>query len=96
MANSRATDLVKIKRLIKIHVHDYFIIIKSENLFHFSEKSNIAITLVDEKNDLLGHASFFDYPNRQYTEQNKWESWFKNNYDLNQCTVSYLKIYLLI
>lgn len=44
---------------------------------------------MDEKNDIVGHASFFDYPNRQYIEQHEWESWFKGNYDLNECTVSH-------
>lgn len=57
--------------------------------FLFSEMSNIAITLVDEKNDVLGQATFLDFPNRQYTEQNKWESWFNKSYGYDKCTVSY-------
>ena len=51
----------------------------------------MAITLVDEKNEVVGHASFFDYPNRQYVEQHQWESWFHSNYNLDQCTVSQLQ-----
>ena len=47
----------------------------------------MAITLVDDKNDIVGHASFLDYPNRQYSQPNEWESWFKVNYDLDKCTV---------
>lgn len=56
--------------------------------WHHSEKSNIAITLVDEENSIIGHASFLDYPNREYVEQNEWVSWFANNCDFKRCTVS--------
>ena len=60
--------------------------------FTFSEKANLAVTLISEANDILGHAAFFDYPNWDYTDQAEWETWLKRLYDNGKCTVRLLGI----
>ena len=54
---------------------------------NFSEKSNIAISLVDEKDEVLGHAAFLDYPSGNHVDQSKWETWLQSYHDADYCTV---------
>ena len=56
----------------------------------------MSISLVDEKNRILGYASFLDYPNQNFVEQNKWEPWLKSTYNADMCTVSFKLHYRFI
>ncbi len=55
--------------------------------FRFREKANLAISLVDERNEILGHAAFFDYPPGRHADQCNWEKWLKSHHDISQSTV---------
>lgn len=54
-------------------------------LSNCSEKAVLAITLCNAREEVLGHAAFFDYPNLLSVERTKWEAWFQENYD-SKCT----------
>ena len=54
--------------------------------YHFSEKAVLAVTLCNEKEEILGHAAFFDYPNIPNVDPAKWEEWMADNYNGAKCT----------
>ncbi|NWY21088.1 CFA61 protein, partial [Aphelocoma coerulescens] len=64
----------------------------TENLFgmidvaYLLEISNLALTLCNEKNEVIAHAAFLDYPNWNITDQAEWEPFLRDNYTNNKCT----------
>ena len=44
------------------------------------------MTLCNEKEEILGHAAFFDYPNIPNVDPAKWEEWMADNYNGAKCT----------
>ncbi|NXM65433.1 CFA61 protein, partial [Serilophus lunatus] len=50
------------------------------------EKSNLALTLCNEKNEVIAHAAFLDYPNWNITDQADWEPFLHDNYTHLKCT----------
>ncbi|NXA07803.1 CFA61 protein, partial [Sapayoa aenigma] len=50
------------------------------------EKSNLALTLCNEKNEVVAHAAFLDYPNWNITDQADWEPFLQENYTDLKCT----------
>ncbi|XP_050171715.1 cilia- and flagella-associated protein 61 isoform X1 [Myiozetetes cayanensis] len=50
------------------------------------EKSNLALTLCNEKNEIIAHAAFLDYPNWNITDQADWEPFLHKNYANLKCT----------
>ncbi|XP_056423611.1 cilia- and flagella-associated protein 61 isoform X2 [Hyla sarda] len=57
------------------------------NVIYLLEKSNLAVTISDEKNNVIAHASFLDYPNWDVTDQAEWEDWMYKNYqETDKCT----------
>ncbi|NXT65499.1 CFA61 protein, partial [Chaetops frenatus] len=50
------------------------------------ESSNLALTLCNEKNEVIAHAAFLDYPNWNITDQAEWEPFLHENYTNNKCT----------
>ncbi|NWR44110.1 CFA61 protein, partial [Regulus satrapa] len=50
------------------------------------ELSNLALTLCNEKNEVMAHAAFLDYPNWNITDQAEWEPFLRENYTNNKCT----------
>ncbi|XP_071403684.1 cilia- and flagella-associated protein 61 [Pithys albifrons albifrons] len=50
------------------------------------EKSNLAFTLCNEKNEVVAHAAFLDYPNWNITDQAEWEPFLHKNYPNHKCT----------
>ncbi|NXH58195.1 CFA61 protein, partial [Rhabdornis inornatus] len=65
---------------------------ETEDLFgridvtYLLELSNLALTLCNEKNEVLAHAAFLDYPNWNITDQAEWEPFLHKNYTNNKCT----------
>lgn len=53
----------------------------------FREKANLAVTLTNEKGDILGHASFFDHPIGDLVDQTQWEAFMQEHFSVGQCTV---------
>uniref|UniRef100_A0A8C4P8K9 Cilia and flagella associated protein 61 n=1 Tax=Dromaius novaehollandiae TaxID=8790 RepID=A0A8C4P8K9_DRONO len=56
------------------------------NVTYLLEKSNLAVTLSNEKKEAIAHALFLDYPNWSITDQSDWESFLNENYINNKCT----------
>ncbi|KAF2981067.1 hypothetical protein EK904_002257 [Melospiza melodia maxima] len=50
------------------------------------ELSNLALTLCNEKNEVMAHTAFLDYPNWNITDQAEWEPFLHENYPNNKCT----------
>ncbi|NWT65671.1 CFA61 protein, partial [Prunella himalayana] len=50
------------------------------------ELSNFALTLCNEKNEIIAHTAFLDYPNWNITDQAEWEEFLHENYTDNKCT----------
>uniref|UniRef100_I3KR29 Cilia and flagella associated protein 61 n=1 Tax=Oreochromis niloticus TaxID=8128 RepID=I3KR29_ORENI len=56
------------------------------NVIHLLEKANLAVTLTNEKGDILGHASFFDHPIGDLVDQTQWEAFLQEHFSAGQCT----------
>lgn len=52
------------------------------------EKANLAITLCNDKEEIMAHATFVDYPNWNVANQEDWLSVFWELDKELQCTVS--------
>lgn len=48
-------------------------------LFFYREKAVLAVTLCNDREEILGHAAFFDYPNTD-VDSATWETWFQETY----------------
>ena len=51
------------------------------------EKAVFAISVVNNNQELIGHASFCDYPNLSHVSQSTWEQWLVQHYRVEQCMV---------
>lgn len=51
------------------------------------EKANLAVTLANEKEDILAHASFFDHPVGDLVDQTHWEPFLQKHFSAEKCTV---------
>ncbi|NXN88874.1 CFA61 protein, partial [Bombycilla garrulus] len=56
------------------------------DLTYLLELSSLALTLCNEKNEVIAHAAFLDYPNWNITDQADWEPFLHKNYANNKCT----------
>lgn len=52
------------------------------------EKANLAVTLANEKDDILAHASFFDHPVGDLVDQTHWEPFLQKHFRAKKITVS--------
>lgn len=46
------------------------------------------MTLANRRDDVVAHASFFDHPIAGLVDQGQWETFLKENFAAQQCTVS--------
>ncbi|KAM6992862.1 cilia- and flagella-associated protein 61 [Tautogolabrus adspersus] len=56
------------------------------NIIHLLEKANLAVTLANEKEDILAHASFFDHPVGDLVDQTRWEPFLQKHFRAEKCT----------
>nr|XP_033503705.1 cilia- and flagella-associated protein 61 [Epinephelus lanceolatus] len=56
------------------------------NVIHLLEKANLAVTLANEKDDVLAHASFFDHPVGDLVDQAHWEPFLQKHFSVEKCT----------
>ncbi|XP_062293539.1 cilia- and flagella-associated protein 61 [Scomber scombrus] len=56
------------------------------NVIHLLEKANLAVTLTNEKDDVLAHASFFDHPVGDLVDQAQWDNFLKKHFRAEKCT----------
>ena len=57
----------------------------------FSEKSNLAVTLVSSNDEVSASAAFFDFPTNLNVDQSKWEILFQENFETIKPTVSFVR-----
>lgn len=55
-------------------------------MLHYREKAVLAVTLCNDKDEILGHAAFFDYPNVADVDQATWQTWLNKHYDMERST----------
>lgn len=53
----------------------------------FREKANLAVTVCDEEEQVLGHASFFDHPVAGLVVAAEWETFVQKHFGACKCTV---------
>nr|XP_029138562.1 cilia- and flagella-associated protein 61 [Labrus bergylta] len=56
------------------------------NIIHLLEKANLAVTLANEKEEILAHASFFDHPVGDLVDQTLWEPFLQKHFRAEKCT----------
>lgn len=59
----------------------------SRRLLCSREKANLAVTLANKRGDVVAHASLFDHPLAGLVDQSQWETFVKENFTVQQCTV---------
>ncbi|XP_029705418.1 cilia- and flagella-associated protein 61 [Takifugu rubripes] len=55
-------------------------------VLHLLEKANLAVTLANETDNIVAHASFFDHPVACLVDQSQWETFLKKSFGVQQCT----------
>ncbi|XP_034436485.1 cilia- and flagella-associated protein 61 [Hippoglossus hippoglossus] len=56
------------------------------NIIQLLEKANLAVTLTNEKDDILAHASFLDHPVGDLVDQAHWECFLQKHFSAENCT----------
>ncbi|XP_034755235.1 cilia- and flagella-associated protein 61 isoform X2 [Etheostoma cragini] len=56
------------------------------NAIHLLEKANLAVTLVNEKDDILAHASFLDHPVGDLVDPTHWKPFLQKHFKAGKCT----------
>ncbi|XP_072907485.1 cilia- and flagella-associated protein 61 [Hemitrygon akajei] len=69
---SESRDAHQILKLFTPSTNDMFGRI---NVLYLLERANLAVTVENEKNEVIAHAAFLDYPNVETVGQNNWEPW---------------------
>ncbi|CAI9734209.1 ciliaflagella61-likeassociated and flagella-associated 61 [Octopus vulgaris] len=69
---TESIDIPNIFKLIDQNTEKYF---GKLNVFNFIEKAVFSICLVDEDDEIYGHATFFDFPNIDGVDPASWEDW---------------------
>ncbi|XP_042359745.1 cilia- and flagella-associated protein 61 [Plectropomus leopardus] len=56
------------------------------NVIHLLEKANLAVTLANQKDEVLAQASFFDHPVGDLVDQALWEPFLQKHFSTEKCT----------
>ncbi|XP_031148896.1 cilia- and flagella-associated protein 61 isoform X2 [Sander lucioperca] len=56
------------------------------NAIHLLEKANLAVTLANEKDDILAHASFLDHPVGDLVDPTHWKPFLQKHFKAGKCT----------
>ncbi|XP_041660882.1 cilia- and flagella-associated protein 61 [Cheilinus undulatus] len=56
------------------------------NIIHLLEKANLAVTLANENEDIVAHASFFDHPVGGLVDQTLWEQFLQKHFKAEKCS----------
>lgn len=56
------------------------------------EKANLAVTLANKRDDVVAHASLLDHPVTGLVDQSQWETFLKENFAAQECTVRIVMI----
>ncbi|XP_028928234.1 cilia- and flagella-associated protein 61 isoform X2 [Ornithorhynchus anatinus] len=80
---TESQDVHCIKALVRNHTEKIF---GRMNVIYLLEKTNLAITLCNEKEEIMAHAAFLDYPNWNVAKQDEWETVFHDLEGASACT----------
>ncbi|NXS60403.1 CFA61 protein, partial [Brachypteracias leptosomus] len=86
VARARRTEARDVPDIIGLFSHFTEAVFGVVDVVCLLEKSNLALTLCNERDEVIAHAAFLDYPNWNITEQSDWELLLHKNYVNNQCT----------
>ncbi|NXF36523.1 CFA61 protein, partial [Nyctibius bracteatus] len=86
VVSARRTESHDVSDIIGLFSHLTELVFGRIDVMYLLEKSNLALTLCNEKNEAIAHAVFLDYPNWNITDQSDWESFLYENYINNKCT----------
>ncbi|XP_030854264.1 cilia- and flagella-associated protein 61 [Strongylocentrotus purpuratus] len=84
--NARRTeslDAPNILKLVTKATQPQFGLVDVVNII---EKAVLAVTLNNEREEILAHAAFFDYPNVDSVDHGEWQEWLNTYYDTQECT----------
>ncbi|ERE71885.1 Acyl-CoA N-acyltransferase containing protein [Cricetulus griseus] len=71
---TESQDIFCIKNLIRKFTQKLF---GRLNIIYLLEKANLAVTLCNDKEEIMAHAIFLDYPNWNVANQDNWVSLFR-------------------
>ncbi|NXM88324.1 CFA61 protein, partial [Oenanthe oenanthe] len=86
VVTARRTEAHDVPGIIALFSPDTEDLFGRIDVTYLLELSNLALTLCNEKNEILAHAAFLDYPNWNITDQAEWEPFLHKNYPDNKCT----------
>ncbi|KAM7117624.1 cilia- and flagella-associated protein 61 [Ciconia maguari] len=86
VVSARRTESHDVSDIIGLFSRFTEVVFGRIDVMYLLEKSNLALTLCNGKNEVIAHAVFLDYPNWNITDQSDWESFLQENYINNKCT----------
>ncbi|NXL07827.1 CFA61 protein, partial [Mesembrinibis cayennensis] len=86
VVSARRTESHDVSDIVGLFSHFTEVVFGRIDVMYLLEKSNLALTLCNAKNEVIAHAVFLDYPNWNITDQSDWESFLHENYINNKCT----------
>uniref|UniRef100_H2ZU18 Cilia and flagella associated protein 61 n=1 Tax=Latimeria chalumnae TaxID=7897 RepID=H2ZU18_LATCH len=97
----KTTEVITARRTESLDAHEISKLITPDtenvfgrvNIIYLLEKANLAVTLSNEKNEIVAHAAFLDYPNLDSVDPADWETWLHERYDSSNCTVPKSTLY---
>ncbi|XP_013928301.1 PREDICTED: cilia- and flagella-associated protein 61 isoform X1 [Thamnophis sirtalis] len=84
--NTRRTESHDIPNIINLMKYDTERLFGRINVIYLLEKTNLAVTVINDKNVSVAHAAFLDYPNWGIVDEANWETYMKQNYPETKCT----------
>ncbi|XP_060547144.1 cilia- and flagella-associated protein 61 [Pantherophis guttatus] len=84
--SARRTESHDIPNIINLMKYDTERLFGRINVIYLLEKSNLAVTVINDKNVSVAHAAFLDYPNWGVVDEANWEAYMKQNYPETKCT----------
>lgn len=79
--NARRTESLDAPNILKLVQPSTEALFGRVNVVNLIEKAVLAVTLSNERDEVLGHASFFDYPNLPTVDTAAWEEWLGKHYN---------------
>lgn len=73
---------------------EYFACKGFTNMVCCSERANLAVTLINQNDEIMGQACFLDYPNIGGVDPGKWEDWLHSSYNKTSSSTSLNTLFL--
>lgn len=79
VVNARRTESLDAPHILNLVQDSTKTLFGRVNVVDVIEKAVLAVTLCNDREEILGHAAFFDYPNTD-VDSATWETWFQETY----------------